>query len=73
VLASTVAPGSPAASAGVKEGDVILAFAGVAVTGVDDLHRLLTEDRIGRASDITLLRRGRREVVAITPAESERD
>ena len=73
VLASTVAPGSPAASAGVKEGDVILAFAGVAVTGVDDLHRLLTEDRIGRVSDITLLRRGRREVVAITPAESERD
>ena len=73
VLASTIAPGSPAASAGVKEGDVIVAFAGTPVSGVDDLHRLLTEDLIGRVSDITLLRRGRREVVAITPAESQRD
>jgi S1-C subfamily serine protease len=73
VLASTIAPHSPAASAGVREGDVIVAFAGVAVSGVDDLHRLLTEDLIGRASGITLLRRGRREVVAITPAESQRD
>ena len=73
VLASTIAPGSPAASAGVKEGDVIVAFAGTPVSGGDDLHRLLTEDLIGRVSDITLLRRGRREVVAITPAESQRD
>jgi S1-C subfamily serine protease len=73
VLASTIAPHSPAALAGVREGDVIVAFAGVAVSGVDDLHRLLTEDLIGRASGITLLRRGRREVVAITPAESQRD
>ena len=73
VLASTIAPGSPAAAAGVKEGDVILAFAGTPVSGVDDLHRLLTEDRIGRRVDITLLRRGRREVLPITPAESERD
>jgi S1-C subfamily serine protease len=73
VLASTIAPHSPAASAGVSEGDVIVAFAGVPVSGVDDLHRLLTEDLIGRGCGITLLRRGRREVVAITPAESQRD
>ena len=73
VFVVSVEANSPAATAGLKDGDVVLAFAGTAVTGVDDLHRLLTEDRIGRASDITLLRRGRREVVAITPAESERD
>jgi S1-C subfamily serine protease len=73
VLASTVEPHSPAAVAGVKEGDVILAFAGTPVSGVDDLHRLLTEERIGRLSDLTLLRRGRREVIAITPVESQRD
>jgi S1-C subfamily serine protease len=73
VLASTIEPGGPASVAGLKEGDVILAFAGVPVSGVDDLHRLLTEDRIGTATDITMLRRGRREVLAITPAESQRD
>jgi S1-C subfamily serine protease len=73
VLASAIEPGSPASAAGLKEGDVILAFAGVPVSGVDDLHRLLTEDRIGRVTDITVLRRGRREALAITPAESQRD
>ena len=73
VLASTIEPGSPASAAGMKEGDVILAFAGVPVSGVDDLHRLLTEDRIGQVTDITVLRRGRREALAISPAESQRD
>jgi S1-C subfamily serine protease len=73
VLASTIEPGSPAAVAGMKEGDVILAFAGVPVSGVDDLHRLLTDDRIGRVTEVTVLRRGRRELLAISPAESQRD
>jgi S1-C subfamily serine protease len=73
VLASTIEPGSPAAAAGVKEGDVILTFDGTAVSGVDDLHRLLTDDRIGRATDIAVLRRGRRETISITPAELERN
>ena len=73
VLASTIEPGSPAAAAGLKEGDVILAFAGTPVSGVDDLHRLLTDDRIGLATEITVLRRGRREVFAIAPAELQRD
>jgi S1-C subfamily serine protease len=73
VLASTIEPGSPAAAAGLKEGDVILAFAGTPVSGVDDLHRLLTDDRIGLATEIAVLRRGRRETLAITPAELKRD
>jgi S1-C subfamily serine protease len=73
VLASTIEPASPAARAGVKEGDVIVAFAGVAVSGVDDLHRLLTDERIGNVTTITILRRGRRDVLSIAPSESQRD
>ena len=73
VLASTIERGGPASAAGLEEGDVILAFAGVPISGVDDLHRLLTEDRIGIVTEMTLLRRGRRKVLAITPAESQRD
>ena len=62
-----------AAAAGIEEGDVILAFAGVATTGVDDLHRLLTDERIGTRTDMTILRRGRLTNLAISPAESQRD
>ena len=56
VFVVSVEPNSPAAAAGVKDGDVLLAFAGTPVTGVDDLHRLLTEEKIGEPTAITFLR-----------------
>jgi len=43
VFVVSIEPGSPAATAGLKDGDVVIAFAGRPVTGIDDLHRLLTE------------------------------
>jgi S1-C subfamily serine protease len=70
VLVASIEPRSPAAAAVVQEGDVIVAFARVPVSGVDDLHRLLTEDLIGVETSMTVLRRGRRQNVRITPAES---
>ena len=60
VFVVSVEPNSPAAAAGVKDGDVVLAFAGTPVTGVDDLHRLLTEDRIGEPTAVTFLRAARK-------------
>ena len=71
VLVMSIEHQSPAASAGLQEGDVILAFDGQTVSGIDDLHRLLTEERIGRATAVTVLRRGARRQVTITPAESK--
>src|SRR3954470_1782135 len=38
---------SPATQAGLRDGDVVLGLGGEAVTGIDDLHRLLTDERIG--------------------------
>jgi S1-C subfamily serine protease len=73
VIVAGVEKGSPAMTAGVREGDVILAFAGLAVTGVDDLHRYLTEDRIGMASSLTVLRGSERRQLTIVPAESQRN
>jgi S1-C subfamily serine protease len=73
VIVAGVEKGSPAMTAGVREGDVILAFAGLAVTGVDDLHRCLTEDRIGMASSLTVLRGSERRQLTIVPAESQRN
>jgi S1-C subfamily serine protease len=70
VFVVSVEPNSPAAAAGVKDGDVLLAFAGIPVTGVDDLHRLLTEEKIGEPTAITFLRAARRRRITVIPAES---
>jgi S1-C subfamily serine protease len=70
VFIVSVEPNSPAANAGLKDGDVVLAFAGTPVTGVDDLHRLLTEEKIGVASAVTILRSARRRTITVIPAES---
>ena len=73
VLVVSVTKGSPAAAAGLREGDVIWGFAGRPVTGLDDLHRYLTDDRIGVPSEIALLRGGARVQLRVIPTESERD
>ena len=70
VFIVSIEPNSPAATAGLKDGDVVLAFAGTAVTGVDDLHRLLTEEKIGVATAITILRSARRRTITVVPRES---
>ena len=72
VLVTSIEVGSPAARAGLEEGDVIVGFAGSAVSGIDDLHRALTDERIGVTADLTVLRRGRRRELTITPAELQR-
>lgn len=72
VLVVSVEPGSPAETAGLREGDVILAFAGEAIAGVDDLHRQLTEERIGQPAALTILRGTRRRALTAVPRESAR-
>jgi S1-C subfamily serine protease len=56
VRVDMVERGSPAARAGLREGDLIVGFDGVAVPSVDRLHQLLDADRIGREGVIKLLR-----------------
>jgi len=73
VLVASVEVNSPAAVAGLKEGDVILAFGGEAITGIDDLHRRLTDDRIGGATSLTIVRVGQRRMLTVVPAESQRN
>jgi S1-C subfamily serine protease len=73
VLVESVEPKSPADMAGLREGDVIIAFGGEAVTGIDQLVRRLTEERIGRPALVTVLRRGHRRLLTVVPSESKRD
>jgi S1-C subfamily serine protease len=69
-LAVTAVSGdSPAARAGLAAGDLIVDFDGVPIGGADDLHRLLTEDRIDRAVPLRLLRAGVDRRVDVVPAE----
>jgi S1-C subfamily serine protease len=72
VRVASVEKGSPAAAAGIEQGDMIIAFGDVAVTGVDDLHRILGEEQINAPVDVAVIRGGHRRVIAVTPVESGR-
>jgi S1-C subfamily serine protease len=69
VFVVSVESNGPAAAAGVRDGDVVFALGDAAITGVDDLHRELTEERIGAPTTVSLLRAGRRRDVRLVPSE----
>src|SRR5262249_45483520 len=60
-------PHSPAGRAGLQEGDLIVALEGETVEGVDVLHRLLNEDRIGKATVLTVLRGSKKLNLRVVP------
>lgn len=62
---------SPAMSAGLKEGDIIVSFAGQRVDGIDELHRLLTEEKVGTRHPVVIIRRNERLELGIIPFERE--
>jgi S1-C subfamily serine protease len=69
VRIESVMPSSPAASAGLKTGDLLIAFNGQPVSGIDDLHRHLTDERIGRVTPLTVLRGLERLEMVVLPWE----
>jgi S1-C subfamily serine protease len=72
VLVLTTEEGSPARAAGLREGDVIVSFDGQPVGGIDDLHRLLTQQQIGVRSPVEVVRGTERLTLEIVPAPSPR-
>jgi S1-C subfamily serine protease len=72
VMIASVEAGSPAERAGLASGDIILALDGTAVTGADDLIRLLAGDKIGRTVEIEMLRNGDQRRVSVVPDERAR-
>jgi S1-C subfamily serine protease len=52
----SVEKNSPAEKADVQEGDRIISFDSTPVTGIDDLHKILTETRVGVKTDLKVLR-----------------
>jgi len=73
VLVTSVEPGSPAATAGLRDGDVVFGCADDPVTAVSDLHRQLTDERVGVPTRLAVLRGVERRQLTVVPAESQRD
>jgi len=67
VVVLSVEEGSPARRAGLRDGDVIVALEGEPVAGVDDLHRLLTDVRVGVSCTLTVLRWTEKLEIKIVP------
>ncbi|HSF18174.1 MAG TPA: trypsin-like peptidase domain-containing protein [Vicinamibacteria bacterium] len=72
VLVISVQSSGPAARAGVRDGDIVVSFAGKPVTGIDDLHRLLTGERIGVPVTIELLRGTEKRAQQVVPEANAR-
>ena len=68
-MVTALEPQGPAARAGLMTFDVIVRADSVAVTGVDDLIRLLSSERIGKRIAVDILRRGQLRTFDVTPLE----
>jgi serine protease Do len=66
VEVTTVQEDSPAAKAGVKQGDVIVEYNGEKVEGVDQLLRLVSESPVGRQVKVAVWRNGGTENLTLT-------
>src|SRR5579862_180017 len=64
-----VESGSPGRTAGLRERDVVVAFNGQPVSGVDDLHRILGTQGIGVKSTLSVIRGGKKLELEIVPDE----
>ncbi|MBI3456174.1 MAG: trypsin-like peptidase domain-containing protein [Candidatus Rokubacteria bacterium] len=71
VLVASVEAGSPAQRAGLMPGDVIVAFDGQPVAGIDDLHRLLTDARVAVRASLLVLRRAEKITLDVLPGDPE--
>jgi S1-C subfamily serine protease len=70
VLVMEIESGSPAAIAGLKEGDTIVGFKGRPVVTIDDLHKQLVASEIGVPSPIMFLRGTEKLFRLVVPGES---
>jgi S1-C subfamily serine protease len=70
VLVVSPEPGGPASKAGVQEGDVIVAYDDRPVASIDELHRILTDQKVGVKSDLTVVRGNEKLTLSITPEDS---
>ena len=69
VRVQSTAPDGAAREAGILSGDIVVAVDGRPVGDIDDMHRLMTEERVGIAVPVTLLRGVQKRELTIVPRE----
>lgn len=60
---------SAAQEAGLLAGDIVIEFDGYPIRGIDDLHKLLTDERIGRKCPATIIRGVQKLTFNVVPRE----
>jgi S1-C subfamily serine protease len=61
---------SAAKEAGLLAGDIVIEFDGNPIRGIDDLHKLLTDERIGQTCPVTIIRGVQKLTFTVTPKET---
>ncbi len=70
VRIQSTAPDGAARAAGLASGDIIVAADGIPVADIDELHRLMTEERVGRPVPFTVLRLSQKLEIDRHPARN---
>ncbi len=71
ILVDEVVPGSPADKAGLKQGDIIVGFAGEKVISRPAFRLKVASSPVGKSYEIDYFREGKRHSTTITPAPAE--
>jgi serine protease Do len=67
-LVQSVEEGSPAARAGIRQGDVIVEFNGKAIKQMDELPNLVAATPVGTRAKVVVVRKGKRQSLDVTIA-----
>jgi serine protease Do len=73
VLISDVNESGPSHTAGIKRGDVVIAFNGKEVVNVSQLRNLVARTMVGKDAQVKLLRDGQEQIIAVKVAERPTD
>jgi S1-C subfamily serine protease len=68
-LVVRVLPNSPAATAGLAEGDVIQKIADQAIATAEDVQNQVAKSQVGKPLSVTVLRKGKSQTVSVSPGD----